>query len=109
MTANPMRGEAEFGKHKLVVTFNGWCALEAATGQKVPELLADLGSKAGLGFLQLRVWVRNFLDADLPGEKVGDMIGEMGIEAAMLALGTAVNGFFPEAEKGKKPNPPKAA
>jgi hypothetical protein len=105
MTANPMRGEAEFAGHKLVVDFNGWCTLEGVTSKKVPELLKEL--QKGLGFLDIRTWVRIFLVDDLSAEETGDLIGG-DYEGALVALGTAVEGFFTSAKAGKE-NPRKAA
>lgn len=99
--ANPMRGEADLGGHKLVVTFNGWCALEVATGKKVPQLLKAM--KDGLGFDEIRTWVGVFLADNLPEDEVGDLIG-CDIQAALVALNNAIEGFFaPREEQPARP------
>jgi hypothetical protein len=103
--ANPMKGEAEFAGHKLVVDFNGWCSLEGVAGKNVPELLKEL--QKGLGFLDLRTWVRIFLVEDLSAEETGDLIGG-DYEGALAALGSAVEGFFAPV-KAENENPRKAA
>lgn len=107
MKANPWRGEAEFGDHKLVVDFNGWCIAEAATGLKTQELLR-LMDEERLSFLELRAVVRSFLSSDLTSEQVGDLIGEVGLEGTAKALAKAMEGFFP-ASKDRSENPPAAA
>lgn len=105
--ANPMRGEAQLGDKLLRVDFNGWCSLEGEVGAKVPDLLKDL--QAGLGFRELRTWVRVFLVDQMPEDEVGDLIGSEGIEAAITALRKAIEGFFPPAKKAKTENPLRAA
>lgn len=108
MTApNPMRGEAEFGEHRLVVDFNGFCALEAAMNKKVPEILALMD--AGLGFTDLRTCVRVFLDAEMTDEEAGELLGSVGYAEALKAVSAACSGFFAPAKKEKADRPLKAA
>lgn len=107
MAANPVRGEADFGEHKLVVDFNGLCSLEAAMGKTVPEIIGMMDK--GLGFSDLRTIVRVFIDADMGEEEVGNVINDIGYADALLALSTATNGFFARQAEGKKDRPMKAA
>lgn len=107
--ANPMRGEAELGEHKLVVNFNGWCIAEAATGRKMNELLRESASDDGLGMGTLRAMVRAFLEKDMTYEETGDLIDSIGLEETLLALSKAMGGFFSDAAEDKKENPLKAA
>lgn len=102
---NPMRGEVALGDHKLIVTFNKVCALEDATGRKLLDLVADL--QFGLGFGDIRLWVKVLLDKEMSLEQVGDLLGEIGFEAAVEAIGKAFEMFFP-APEGKAKNPRKA-
>lgn len=102
---NPMRGEAPLGEHKLVVDFNGWCSLEAATGKKVPELLNEM--KAGLGFADLRTWVRIFLSEPMSAEDVGNLIGAH-YEETIKSMSVAIEGFF-SPKKEEEARPRKAA
>jgi hypothetical protein len=103
MAANPMRGEADFGPHKLIVTFNGLCALEAAMGLKVGDLLHRM--ETGLSFLETRTCVRCFLNEERSSEQVGDMIGELGFDVALEAIAKALDGFFAPMDKDRKKNP----
>lgn len=94
---NAMRGEAPLGPHRVVVDFNALCALERKTGYRVPQLLEM--AESGLGFDELRTWVHVMIDAaDMSVEEVGELIGNEGYEAASLAIGTALEGFFPAAK-----------
>lgn len=104
--ANPMRGEAPLGEHKLVVDFNGFCSLEGETELKFNELIERLAN--GLSFSEMRTWVRVFIDADLDNEQAGELIGQLGVEASLRAIDVAVDRFFAKPKKGKAPNPPKA-
>ncbi len=125
---NPMRGEAALGEHKLIVDFNGFCSLEAATGMKVPDLVVMFKTGIGFGFGELRQFIQIFLDKPLSEKEVGDLIGELGMievpvpvelrkkgepETAQMwlaahALGQAMDGFLaPKTEQ--KENPRKAA
>jgi hypothetical protein len=105
--ANQMRGEAAIGDHKLVVDFNGFCSLEIITGLKTEHLIARM--EKGLGFAELRTWVRVFIDKPMSDEDVGDFIGELTPEPVLQALATAITGFFAPAKKEKGENPLKAA
>lgn len=105
--ANPARGEAELGEHKLIVDFNSLCSLEAAMGKKVPEILSLMDS--GMGFSDLRTCVRVFLDGDISLEEAGLLIGEVGYADALTAISTAVGGFFAPQKKDKPNHPLKAA
>ena len=106
-TANPMKAEAALGEHMLAVTFNGWCSLEGETGNKVPQLLQGL--QEGIGFAELRTWVRVFVTTPMTEEQAGELIGEVGLEPSLKALDKAVNGFFANQPKDKKDRPLKAA
>lgn len=107
MTApNPMKGEVALGEHTLAVTFNSMCSLEAATGNKVPGLLQQM--QDGLGFSEVRLWVRVLLTSPMSEEEAGELVGSIGYEATLKALGRAMEGFFAPAAKERKPNPPKA-
>jgi hypothetical protein len=105
--ANSMRGEALLREHTLRVNFNSWCVLEDETGCKVPELLKIM--QTGLGFSEVRTWVRVFIDKPMTDTEAGDLIGEVGYEATLKALGKAVEGFFASPKKEKAENPQKAA
>lgn len=104
--ANSMRGESLLGEHTLRVNFNAWCVLETETGHKVPDLLKVMQS--GLGFSDLRTWVRVFIDHPMTDAEAGELIGELGFEATLKALGKAVDGFFTPPKKEKAANPQKA-
>jgi hypothetical protein len=110
MTANPLRGEADFGDRKLVIDFNGFCRLEIETGKKVADLLADFDS--GLGFSDLRSWLRVFVQPEPSDEEVEQMITADGVEAgyraALKAIAHAMAGFMAK-PKATKENPRKAA
>lgn len=106
MASNPMRGEAPLGENKLVLTFNTACALEQETGRNILDLAAQM--EFGFGLADLRQWVRILLDKPMTLEETGDWLGEVGIEAATLALGEVFKQFFPAPKKGKDKNPPKA-
>lgn len=131
MAANPMRGEAALGEHKLVVNFNSFCALEAAfksEGLKVPDLVVMVKTGIGFGFTELRTYVRVFLDKPMSDAEVGEFIGSLGmvdvpipkdlrkkgeaetqqVWAAAVALGDAVDQFLAP-QKERKENPPLAA
>lgn len=121
MMANPMRGEAMLGEHKLVCDFNGWCSLEAATGRTVPELIAMMKSGVGFGYREMRTFVRCFSESQMTEAEAGDLISSLGmieieetlangkkrkskVWAAAEALGKAVEGFFaPPKEIGDRP------
>ena len=105
--ANPMRGEALLGEHKLSVTFNDFCNLQGATGMDMTQLIEKMGTTLAGDPLALRTWTRVFLVEDKSAEEVGDIIGELGIEATFGALNKAVDGFF-SPMKEKSENPPKA-
>lgn len=104
--ANSMRGEAPLGEHTLRVNFNSFCVLEIETGQKVPDLLKVM--QTGLGFSDVRTWVRVFADHPMTDVEAGELIGEMGFEVTLKALGKAVDGFFSPPKKEKAANPQKA-
>lgn len=103
--ANPIKGEATLGEFKLAFNFGAFCELEDKTGLKVPQLLQALGD--GLGFKQLRDFVWAGLQTYHNGtddEAVIALIDKVGFEAAAVAVGKAVNGFFgSQKEKGKNP------
>lgn len=103
--ANPMRGEAQLGDRKLVLTFNTACALEQETGRTILELAGQM--EFGFGFSDLRQWIKVLVNEPMTLEEVGDWLGEIGVEPASQAIGTAFRQFFP-APKAKKENPPKA-
>ena len=98
---NPARGEAALGERKLVVDFNGFCTLEAALGAKVPDILKMMD--AGLSFTQLRTFVRVFLHAEISDEDAGVLIEEIGLTETLLAVTTAVAGFFKPKETEARP------
>lgn len=107
--ANPVKGEAALGEFTLAYNFGTFCILEEKTGQKVPELLQAMAD--GLGFGQLRDFVWAGLQAHHKGvseESVVNLLDEQGYEAAGIALGKAINGYFGE-QKAKGKNPRKAA
>lgn len=106
MAANPMRGEAQLGDRKLVLTFNTACALEHETGRTILDLAGQM--EYGFGLADLRQWIRVLVDKDMTLEEVGDWLGEVGIEPATEALGAVFSQFFPPPKKVKDPNPPKA-
>lgn len=123
MTANPMRGEAMLGEHKLVVDFNGWCSLERELGRTVPELIAMMKSGFGFGYHELRAFVRHFCHPPLTDQQAGDLIASLGMVeveveqvkggkkkekqttwVAAVALSQAVEGFFaPREESDARP------
>lgn len=105
---NARRGETALGKHKLKVTFNGWCTLEALLGERMPGPVERM--QRGLGFSELRSYVRAFLVKDLDDKAVGELIDEVGFPETLRALAEACEGFFPDASKeGAEENPLKAA
>lgn len=127
MLANPMRGEAQLGQHKLVVDFNRLCALEAALDRTVPELVVMMRSGVGFGFREMRTYVRAFLEKPMSDEEVGDLISQAGMVEqpvpegrrrggkkteptwrAVVALAEALEGFF-ATQKVANENPPLAA
>ena len=77
--ANPMRGEAALGDHKLVVTFNRFCTLEGVMDMKVPGLIAMMKTGVNFGFGELRTFVRVFLDKEMSDTEVGDLIETLGM------------------------------
>lgn len=125
---NPMRGEAALGEHKLIVNFNRFCALEAVTEKKVPELVVMMKTGIDFGFSELRQFIRHFIDKPMTDEEAGDLIERLGmievpipaeqqrrgepktafVWLASDALGKAIDGFLapPQAQKE---NPLKAA
>lgn len=108
MTApNPLRGEARLGPHDLRVNFNAWCALEALTGMKVPALLKAM--QTGLGFSELRYFVRAFVAAPLSDEEAGELIDAVGYQTTLDTLRDAIEGFFTPLVDGKAARPTKAA
>lgn len=107
MPANPMRGEAAIGDHKLVIDFNAMCSLEMVTGLKVQQLLGRL--ETGLGFIEMRTWVRTFIDKPMTDEEAGNFIGALTPEPVLEAIAAAVEGFFAPAKEAKAENPLKAA
>jgi hypothetical protein len=110
MTANPLRGEADFGGRKLVIDFNGFCRLEVETGKKVVDLLSDFDT--GLGFSDLRSWLRVFVQPEPSDEEVEQMVTADGVEAgyraALKAIAESMAGFMAK-PKAEKENPRKAA
>lgn len=128
MAANPLRGEADLGEHKLIVDFNGFCSLEKAMDLKVPDLVVMLKSGIGFGFSELRTFVRVFLDKPMGDVEVGDLIGRLGMTEVPVppemqkkgqpktmqvwlaadALNAAVDGFLAP-QKATSENPLKAA
>lgn len=125
---NRMRGEAALGEHKLVVDFNSFCSLEAATSLKVPDLVVMFKTGVGFGFNELRQFVQVFLDEPLSQEEVGELIGDLGMIKvpvpasqrnkgdpattnmwlAAYALGEAMDGFL-AMPKDPPENPLRAA
>lgn len=128
VVASPLCGEAALGEHKLVVNFNTFCALEAATEMKVPDLVVMLKTGIGFGFTELRTFVRVFLDKPMTDAEVGELIGRLGmidvpipkdqrrkgepetqqVWAAASALAQAVDAFLAPPKEAKV-NPPLAA
>lgn len=106
---NPLIGEAEFRGLKLRMDYGRFCALEEATGKKMPRLCAEF--EMGLGLCDLRTWLLCFAEGDVTEEQVAAAIHQGGMmadyEAANSALGKLMNGFFAP-PKGKKDRPPKA-
>lgn len=122
MPVNPMRGEAPLGEHKIIVTFNGLCSLEAELKRSVPELIFMMKNGVGFGFKEMRSFVRCLLDKDMTDEEAGDLIGRCGmidqdipaearkrggpksekVWVAAIALRDAFEGFFAE-EKEERP------
>lgn len=128
MLANPMRGEADLAGHKLVVDFNGLCALEKATDRTVPELVVMMRTGVGFGFTEMRTFVRAFVDKPMSEEEVGNLIARAGMVErpipkdqqapngpeteqtwrAAAALAEAFEGFF-ASQKVANENPRQAA
>lgn len=108
---NPMRGEAELGERKVVIDFDRFCSLELATGRKVPDLLADFD--AGLGFADVRAWLRVFLEPVASDEEIAEIITAGGVEkgyrAALKALAEAMTGFMSKPKKEQEARPREAA
>ncbi len=104
--ANPLRGEAFLGAHKIVVDFNGLCALEDALDMKVPDILVLMES--GLSFSALRTCIRVFSVTDVTDEDVGKILNDIGYVDALSALSVALGGFFAPV-KEQSENPLKAA
>lgn len=127
-SVNPMRGEAAFGDHKLIVNFNRFCALEAAMGMKVPALIMMMKTGLDFGFSELRTFTKVFLDKDMTDSEVGELIESVGmievpvpkevrrkndpetqqVWAASHALGQAIDMFLSPVTE-KKANPLRAA
>lgn len=106
---NPLKGEAQLGEFTLAFNFGAFCELEEKTGKKVPELLQAMAD--GLGFRELRDFVWAGLQTHHKGvseETAVQLLDEHGYEAAGIAIGKAVTGFFGKL-KAKGQNPPKAA
>lgn len=126
MAANPMKGEAELGDAKIVVTFNSLCSLEAAMGRDVPTIITMMASGIGFGFAQLRTAVRVLLDREISESEAGELIAKCGrvdIEvrtsegsepeivkewAAAVQIAKAFEGFFAD-RKDDQADPRKAA
>lgn len=109
---NPLRGEAALGDYTLVFDFNAMCLLEDATGQKTPQLLAQMQME--IGFRELRAFVWAGLQRKHEGLSIaeaGEIIGSFGVKGVEVAL-SAVNAGITAAfvqPKAKAANPPKAA
>ena len=122
--ANPMKGEASLGKHKLIVNFNGFCTLEGVLGKTTSELIAMMATGVGFGLKELRACVRVFLDKEMPASEVGELIEQLGMTevpnedrrlgdpetnpvwVAAQALNTALEGYFAAQREGATKNPP---
>lgn len=103
---NPVRGEAAIGEHKLVGTFNQFCALEAALGKRAEDILALL--RDGFSFNELRTVVRVFLNVEMTEEEAGELIWSVGVPAATVAVSAAIGGCFGPQPKEKQARPLKA-
>lgn len=107
MTApNPMVGEAEFRGLKLRMDFDRWCALEHATGRKMPHLCVEF--ERGLGLSDLKTWFRCFSLSDVTDEQLAATIHQGAMmadyEAANKVLGDMMNAFFsPSKETEDRP------
>lgn len=109
--ANPLRGEAQMGEFTLAYNFGAFCALEAKSGKKMPELLGAL--QTGLGFEELRDFLWAGLQkhhAGISDETVAMLIDENGgyMKVGPI-IGKAVGNYFGTGPKEKDKNPPKAA
>lgn len=106
--ANPVKAEARLGEFTIAYNFSAFCELEEKSGLKMPQLLQAMAE--GLGFKELRDFVWAGLQAHHKGvseETAVELLEEQGYEAAAMAVGKAVTGYFGKS-KAKGKNPPKA-
>lgn len=97
--ANPMRGQARFeagaSAYTLTFSFNELVTLEEELGVKVEEM----GAKLGEGARTLRTVFRICLEAEhgqLTDRASGDLISEIGPQAAAELIGKAFSAAFPK-------------
>lgn len=111
MTApNPLVGEAEYRGLKLRLDFDRFCAIEAATRKKMPQLCVEF--EMGLGLSDIRIWLRCMAEGDVTDEQIAAAIHQGGMMAdygaANKVIGELMNAFF-SPPKGKQARPLKAA
>ena len=107
--SNPLVGEGEFRGIKLRMDYGRFCALEAATGLKMPQLCTDF--EMGLGLSDLRIWFKCFSEGDVTFADIDAAIHQGGMmedyAAATGAIGALLRGFF-NPPRAKSARPPKA-
>ncbi|MDP2358019.1 MAG: gene transfer agent family protein [Beijerinckiaceae bacterium] len=110
---NSLRGEVSLGDHTLRFSVNALVELEEAMGQSVAEIAQYMGSgSVRMKDVRTIIWIglrgRN---PDLKEAEAGDIASEVGIPAALEAVGRAFSLAFPSEEGEASPaigsRPPK--
>jgi Phage tail tube protein, GTA-gp10 len=93
-----MRGQVTFTaggvERALQFTTNRLCQLEEDTGKGVLVFAEALGTPGGVSIKDLRLLMRAGMDGAPTLAEVGDVIDEIGIQAAIVLIGKAFNAAF---------------
>ena len=110
--ANPMKGEARFEAAgqawKLTFGFNELVSLE----EELEVKIAELGGKLGDSARTVRTVFRICLEAEhgvMTDRAAGDLISEIGPQAAAGLIGKAFSAAFPKGVAGADPRNPAGA
>lgn len=111
--ANAVRGQVSLvagdTTYTLVLSINAMCEIEDTTGKDIVVLVSDLQSgKVSMKSFRLLFWAAlQDYHPDVDLKAAGILISEIGMTAAMGALGEAFERAFPDAEENGS-RPPKA-
>lgn len=107
---NAHKGEVALGDHTLVLSVNAICELEEKLGKGIDKIGEELGEGVRMRTLRAVVWA-GLLEKqpDTKETDAGRIIGEVGIEAAVQAVGNAFAAAFPQGEASGKARPRKGA